>query len=1234
MNRTDAERLLSVFEQAFDENKFTLFLKDLLKNFQPIESQLYLKDSIPERFQPHIYSLKIIGKYSYGGKKIDLLIVKLKKSTSLERARTAQRNFIEWYLKENEKIEIKDAALVAFESPENKDWRFSLVKMNYFFEEFDGEVKIKEKATSARRWSFLVGENQNIHTAKSRFIPILENDQMPKLEDLENAFNVEPVTEEFFDAYKYALNEIIIKSLPNDISLDKRSFAQLLLSRILFVYFLQKKGWLQDRKYLKNFWLKYLDWKKSTKSKDVFYSRWLSSLFFGAFNKKQHLISEGIPDDIKESLKLMPFLDGGLFSKTKLDKDVNIPDSVFEWLFESDPNDNRKGFLEIYNFTIDESTPLDVEVAVDPEMLGKVYESLILEDEREESGIFYTPRIEIDLMTRLSLVEYLTKETKIQKEKITDFVFNTDDNKLSEEELENISDKLDRLKVVDPAVGSGSFLVAMLNILVELHSKLNRDLEGKENLFALKEKIICENIYGVDVKYWAVMVAELRLWLSLIVETGEQYMDYTKPLLPNLSFKIRQGDSLIEEIAGVYITLKNENKMPSLPPSIRVKIEKLVEKKERFFVGSRDDDLKEERDIEMFEQEIFKEIVQFKIEQTEKEIQSLSSNIESLKKSRSLFEKENPQIENQIKEKKENKIKEIEEKISLYNNNITKYKNIYSEIGKKAEKDYFLWEVDFIEIFAEKGGFDIVIGNPPYVRQELIAPPLENQKNYNGKEWSELKKEYKNKLIQSAKNEWDNLAKIDRTSDLYVYFYYKGLSLLKSDGVFCFISSNSWLDVNYGTKLQEFLLKNMEPLLIIDNLKKRSFKEADINTVIVLIRKPENPLKDYTLKFVAFKKPFEDVSNPYVIKKIEAINEPNFNDEDFRLYPKTKKDLLLEGTEFDGNDESNFGQNLEDLPYIGNKWGGKYLRAPEIYFKILEKGKGKLVRLGDIAEVKFGIKTGANEFFYLKPVGKTVKEVAEIAGNNPNVLIEVKNDVGWKGEIEARFLKPVIKSPKELKTIVVKIEDLNYLAFMCHDSKSQLKGTKALEYIKWGEKQGYQNKPTCKSRKPWWDLRESEISTALWTMTYGERFFVVFNKAAFADARFYDIYCNENTVFILNSTYCLFWIELSARGYGGGAADVKVYEVNQILIPKLDNFEIKGKIDFSNKSFINTIFAELGFDPSKPIRDQEPNPMPDRQALDNIIFDALGLTEEERKEVYWAVAELVKNRLEKANRAV
>ncbi|MFN4220587.1 MAG: DNA methyltransferase, partial [bacterium] len=499
----------------------------------------------------------------------------------------------------------------------SKNFRFSFVYSIY--------KGTKRDFSHYKRYSYFIEKGKFYYT----FIKTLSELKFEKIEDIINAFSIDKVTDDFFKSFKYALNEVLIKSLKKEEEFKKKHFFSLqLLSRILFIYFLQRKGWLkwkdyvQDKHYLKNLWRKYKEYvAKNIQKENTFYSSWLSSLFFGAFNRKSYLIDKNLPDDIKESFNIMPFLNGGLFSKNELDEIFcEVPDYVFEWLFEPDLNagDNKKGFLEIFNFTIDESLPIDVEVAVDPEMLGKVYESLIAEEERGDSGIFYTPRTEIDFMCRLALIEYLYNHTSISKTDLIEFVFNPSSIENFEIDKARVIKKyLDKVRIVDPAVGSASFLVGMMNILVELHTELTKKIEQKEeNLFALKQKIILENLYGVDVKDWAVMVGELRLWLSLIVETDERYMDiYTKPLLPNLSFKIRQGDSLVEDIGGIQITLRSDSEKHIPNVKIKNKIKLLMDMKKSFFSGQISADKKEFEEIEKLEQDIFSEIIKSKINQ-------------------------------------------------------------------------------------------------------------------------------------------------------------------------------------------------------------------------------------------------------------------------------------------------------------------------------------------------------------------------------------------------------------------------------------------------------------------------------------------------------------------------------------------------------------------------------------------------------------------------------------------
>jgi hypothetical protein len=527
-----------------------------------------------------------------------------------------------------------------------------------------------------------------------------------------------------------------------------------------------------------------------------------------------------------------------------------------------------------------------------------------------------------------------------------------------------------------------------------------------------------------------------------------------------------------------------------------------------------------------------------------------------------------------------------------------------------------------------------------------------------------------------------------------VYFYLHALSLLADGGVFCFITSNSWLDVDFGKDLQEFFLRFGHLRMVIDNRAKRSFAQADVNTVIVLAGPPERrrPLTEEEMKrrfvrFVAFRVPFEEAISPVVFSEIEDENlyQPLagfrvLRRPEFRAILTDQWSLYQEGLAEPEEDEAapsggkarRRGKGAPALggmalrPYAGAKWGGKYLRAPDIFFTILEKGKDQLVRLGDIAEVRFGIKTGANEFFYLEPVGRTVKEAAALREKAPLTPVRVRNGAGWEGEIEAAWLRPVIKSPREIRTLRVRLEDLRYLVFMPPEDirKAIDQGRqpplsrypKAAAYIRWGERQGYQANRTCANRSPWWTL-PVETGNTFWAKELRDRLGVFVSDDQFlADCRLYVCKLDSLDQAWLNSTISLLIDEANARQYGGGGGprSVMVYEVNNllgifvsILNSSQRNHLLRAFEQIASRE-VRSIFEELGFPlcrerkcdhPEHPYEHVRPEALtleqvqrvsPDRFELDRVVFDALGLTDEERVEVYRAVAQLVKDRLVKA----
>ena len=433
-------------------------------------------------------------------------------------------------------------------------------------------------------------------------------------------------------------------------------------------------------------------------------------------------------------------------------------------------------------------------------------------------------------------------------------------------------------------------------------------------------------------------------------------------------------------------------------------------------------------------------------------------------------------------------------------------------------------------------GFDVVIGNPPYVRQEKIK---------------HLKPTFKKRYTCYT-----------GTADLYVYFYERGLQLLSPNGVHTFICSNSWLDVNYGVPLQKYVLDNTAGAVICHSEAKREFESADINTVVSIIRNG-TPDADSHIRFIAFK---------------TFIGDPDLGNR--RERKPTYVNLKRDGT--------------RDYKYTGDKWGGKYLRAPDIYWTLLEKGKDKLVCLGDIAKVRRGFTTGVNEFFYL----------------------DAERIQKWG--IESEYLKPVIKSPRECKSIRVDPSQLQFKLFMCHKDKVALADTAALDYIKWGETQGFHQRPSYKGRPRWWDLGQREMPSLSFNYLISSTARTLYAPdGCYTSDNFQEVHVDSGLILplcaSLNSSMFQLMVNMAGRSnFGGGLLKIQTYEVSELLCldPKTFAFE-------NETIFTSTAWEML-------------TPSDDRRVLDAIIFDALDLTQGERDSVYEAVVNLVEARLRKA----
>jgi len=670
MNRDQARLLITqTFTRSFDKVRFGNFAVNLLNRIDESKAKAWNSQYVKDAFKKHVHRYERLGTYtSPDNEKLDILIVHLTNEYKLEHARTAIRNFVADHLKTRDE---KDAALVAFVSPTESQWRFSYVKMEYSGIELEsGKVGVERRLTPARRFSYIVGEGESCHTAQTRFLGLLEDtDTDPTLAKIEEAFSVEAVTTEFFTKYAELFEEIH-KALDRLVAKDKTSreefnakgvktvdFAKKLMGQIVFLYFLQKKGWLgvaEDH-----------DW--GTGPRDF-----LRKLANGDYGKSDNFFNDILEPLFYDTLATdrgheawcnrfncrIPFLNGGLFEPLgdydwrKID--IILPSKLFTNKERFDEGITGTGVLDVfdrYNFTVNEAEPLEQEVAIDPEMLGKVFENLIEENLRKGLGSYYTPREIVHFMCQESLINYLDtalnggRET-VARADIETFVHLGEQYsffeaakqagtigrdypkppKSIEQHARLIDEKLADITVCDPAVGSGAFPVGMMAEIVRGRSALTPYFNDvhERTAYHFKRHAIQTCLYGVDIDPGAVEIAKLRLWLSLVVD--EEETKQIKPL-PNLDYKIVAGNSLI---------------------GFPFKSEKLVE-------------------------------------------------IEKLKAT--LFDESDSKAKAQIKREVQKKINEC-------------FASSKKSLGYEVNFDIFIY---FSEVFHSHGGFDVAIANPPYI---------------------------------------------------------------------------------------------------------------------------------------------------------------------------------------------------------------------------------------------------------------------------------------------------------------------------------------------------------------------------------------------------------------------------------------------------------------------------------------------------------------------------------------
>ena len=815
MQKDSAKNLIQdTLQSSFNKERFIYLTKNILNHIEDAPF-VYKGNFIFDDFADSIKTLERIGKYKDPeGKLIDIIIVRLKKETTLERARTKQRNFIAKYLKGSRGGVLKDAALAAFVSPNNEDWRFSLVKMEY---KFNDKGKVEEEFTPARRYSFLVGKNEKSHTAQSRLLPLLLNDEVnPTLAELEETFSVERVTKEFFEKYrelfiqlKESLDDIVKKDPKIYEEFEKKNvnkvdFAKKLLGQIVFLYFLQKKGWFgveRDKEWgsgSKHF-LRELFEKKHGNYKN-FFNDILEPLFYEALRLER-------PGDYYSRFNCrIPFLNGGLFDPLGdydwWNTDILLPNDLFSNNRKTKEGDIGDGILDIfdrYNFTVKEDEPLEKEVAVDPEMLGKVFENLLEVKDRKSKGTYYTPREIVHYMCQESLVNYLATELegKTSKEDIETLIKYGEavvehDSRVASEGCETerysfklpqsvrkhaklIDEKLASICVCDPAVGSGAFPVGMMNEIIRTRKALTAYIgeDGERTPYHLKRHAIQNCLYGVDIDPGAVEIAKLRLWLSLVVDEEER--DQIQPL-PNLDYKIMQGNSLVELVSYSTTNDPQRNQIVNEMKKLKDKL---------FNITSPEAKKKKRNEVEALIKQLFEY-------DRKKQIESLKQKIQAIKSQGRLFEDKRAQKDD------ENKIKALEAKIQEIKN-----------IKVPGPEDHFEWHINFSEVFHEKKGFDVVIANPPYVKEYV------NRSAFNGLRDSPY---YQGKM------------------DLWYMFACKGIDVLKHNGVLTFIAQNNWVTSYGASKMRNKVIKDTQILSLVDFGAFRIF-EAGIQTMVMIFQR-------------------------------------------------------------------------------------------------------------------------------------------------------------------------------------------------------------------------------------------------------------------------------------------------------------------------------------------------------------------------------------------------------------
>ena len=739
------------------------------------------------------------------GKKLAIIEVEVGDDINLLRNRVGLRNRVAKFIDQDR----LHGVLAVFNSG-RPEYRFSFTARETIFDE---EVGMVEKETATRRFTYVLGPDETCNTAAQRFESLSQKSGQIKIDDVIEAFSVEKLNKEFFNTYRdhyerfcthlladeqraatYQLFDI--PEVPNaaeQTRLEKpvRDFVKRLLGRIVFLHFLQKKGWMGcptgddtwtggDPDFLCNYFGK-------TEDKARFHSQRLLPLFYEALNRPHR------PDDVFEpSGSRIPYLNGGLFEQIiERESDIDFPAGDFEALLD---------FFSQYNFTIDENDPNEHEIGIDPEMLGHIFENLL--EDNKDKGAYYTPKAIVHYMCQQSLIYYLLRHLGESDEARAALTYLVRNKQVGEEtehaeyikahaaEIERL---LDQVKICDPAIGSGAFPIGLLQEIFWLKLTLDLTLNQPERLAEIKRAIIQNSIYGVDKDAGAMDIARLRFWLALVVDETEP-----RPL-PNLDYKIMQGDSLLESFEGmrldsladpagtddIAIPSAPQWEMDLAPDQTQLAAEEQEEKKERitalirnyFSAQTPEEKRRIHNDIDRFVRRHLDYNLAIAEETCEIELNQHRHDVAQKQK----------QAPGWTPLRKQAKRMALLEKAIAERGD---YRRRLEQLEHEAERPYFLWHLYFQDVFA-RGGFDIVIANPPYVRQEII-------------------KDYKPLLKAEGYDCFKG------TADLFVYFYERSVKMLREGGVLTYITSNKYHRSGYGEKLRGFLAGELTLHEILD----------------------------------------------------------------------------------------------------------------------------------------------------------------------------------------------------------------------------------------------------------------------------------------------------------------------------------------------------------------------------------------------------------------------------------